>query len=171
MTSKDIPQNLRASKQLESHETAQAFEQAMDSIRKDLSTGKLARHHREIFMSDVVARTDKNRDILKADAHKNTTRVKVRAFVQQINKALEEAAAKDPEAEISALRDQLRELNEKYARLADTANDWSARCREKTYRITNLEVLLEAEREKGSKRAIHIVREKSPSDKTPPKRD
>lgn len=163
MVAKDIPQNLRAAKHLESHETAKAIERAMDSIRRDLATGKLARQHDQISMSHVVAKSGKNKDILKADAHKNTTRLTVKAFVEEVNKALKDAAADDPEAVIAALKDQIRELEERYKRLADTANDWSARCREKTYRITNLEVLLAAEREKGSKKAIHIVRDKSPS--------
>lgn len=160
MTLKDIPENLRASKHLESHETAQAFERAMDSIRRDLANGKLARQHDRIFMSHVVTRSGKNRDILKADAHKNTTRVKVKAFVKEINEVLKGLAADEPEVEIAALKDRIRDLNEKYKRLADTANDWSIRCRDKTYRIANLEVLLAAEREKGSKKAVHIVREK-----------
>ncbi|NKK11429.1 MULTISPECIES: hypothetical protein [Rhizobium] len=165
MTKKTIPDSLRAAKHIERNETVEAFDKAMDAIRRDLESGKLARKHKKIFMADVVARTGKGEEILKGKAHKDTTRKVVRKFVTEVNKALEEMHSDNPETEILALKQELREVRDQRQRALDTANDWSRRVREKNVRIHNLETLLAAEREnlaaereKNRSKVVHIVR-------------
>lgn len=136
-----LPKNLLSASQAKTHEAFDKLERAKAAIKDELASGALAKKHRKIDAIFVLTRAGLNKDFLKGDRHKQTTRPQVRDFVNEINSSLG-TTRPDERKVMEELRAELSLWKEKYEELADVTNSWAIRLREARRENTRLKLQL-----------------------------
>lgn len=151
-----IPNALIAHGYGRSDEALAKIEKAKTEIRRDLKSGKLGRLRERIDRAYVIQRAGLNKDFLKGDRHKSTTKTDVQSFVDDINDLLRQSHP-DPQSTIDELQAQVTEWAKKYERVSHTIHKWAGEVRKSRKEVRDLKNQLQLLADNAEIRVLPVI--------------